>query len=238
MSLNPAAELRGVSKSIGGTPAIVEVSLTARSGEILALVGPSGAGKSTLLRLFAGLEAPDRGAVWIAGRDATKLAPSARGIGWTPQAGGLYGHLSVRANLAFGLASRGWSPVRRNERVAELLTTLGLETLAERRPAQLSGGERQRVAFARALAARPEVLLLDEPFAALDPPVRREFRTRLREWSGGAALVLATHDRDDALAADRIALLNAGRMVQAGTPAELRQRPAEPFVGWFLGFEG
>ncbi|MBL8770815.1 MAG: sulfate/molybdate ABC transporter ATP-binding protein, partial [Phenylobacterium sp.] len=218
------------------------VSLQAREGEFLALLGPSGSGKTTLLRVLAGLEAPDAGAVRFRGEDFLSLPVRQRRVGMVFQHYALFPHMSVARNVAFGLAVRGRgerpSPDEIAERVARLLDLVQLQGLQDRYPAQLSGGQRQRVALARALAVEPRMLLLDEPFGALDAQVRRELRRWLRDLHdrAGVTTVFVTHDQEEALdLADRVAILNAGELVQLGSPAEVYEQPATPFVFGFLG---
>ncbi|MBM7113339.1 sulfate/molybdate ABC transporter ATP-binding protein [Archangium primigenium] len=222
----------------GGTPAVSDVSFTAPSGAITTLLGPSGAGKSTLLRLIAGLELPDAGRVSIAGVDCTHVPVQARGIGVVFQSYALFKHMTVRQNLAFGLETRKLPRRQVAERVEEMLQLVQLEALGERYPAQLSGGQKQRVAFARALAIRPRLLLLDEPFGALDSRVRLE----LREWlqslheRTGVTTLLVTHDQAEALEiSQHVVVMSEGRVAQAGAPEEIYDRPASPFVASFVG---
>ncbi len=220
-----------------GPPAVAGVSFIAPTGGITAILGPSGAGKSTVLRLIAGLEEPDAGRVILHGEDVTDTPVQKRGVGFVFQGYALFGHLSVRENVVFGLRVRG---VPRKEAVAradELLQRVQMEGFADRRPAELSGGQRQRVAFARALAVNPRVLLLDEPFGALDAGVRLE----LGEWllrlhdETGLTTLLVTHDQPEAFAlAGHIVVLFAGKVAQAGTPTELRERPADERLASFL----
>lgn len=230
-----------VSKSFSAYPALNEVSLTMRSGEFVALLGPSGSGKTTLLRILAGLEAPETGTVWFGQRDVTGDKPASRGIGFVFQHYALFGHMTVAQNIAFGLnvMHRSSRPARREiaARVDELLALVQLPQLARRYPSQLSGGQRQRVALARALAREPRILLLDEPFGALDAKVRRELRGALRQIHEGLGLtsIFVTHDQEEAFAlADRVAVLNAGVIEQFATPAEIQSRPATDFVRAFL----
>jgi len=207
-------------------------------GSLTALLGPSGSGKSTLLRVIAGLEAPDAGAVRIAGRDATAVPPQKRGIGFVFQHYAAFKHMTVRDNVAFGLTVRRRPKRDISERVDELLAIVGLDGYQRRYPAQLSGGQRQRMALARALAVEPEVLLLDEPFGALDARVRAELREWLRRLHDEVHVttVLVTHDQEEAMeVADRIVVLNHGRVEQDGPPRELYDRPANAFVMGFLG---
>jgi sulfate/thiosulfate transport system ATP-binding protein len=227
-----------ITKRFGEFEALRGVSLEIPSGSLTALLGPSGSGKSTLLRVIAGLEVPDSGSVVIDGRDATALAPQQRGIGFVFQHYAAFKHMTVRENVAFGLRVRKRPRAEIAARVGELLGIVGLAGYADRYPSQLSGGQRQRMALARALAVEPGVLLLDEPFGALDAKVRAELRAWLR-WLHDevhVTTVLVTHDQEEAMdVADRIAVLNDGAIEQAGAPRELYERPATPFVMGFLG---
>jgi sulfate/thiosulfate transport system ATP-binding protein len=227
-----------ITKRFGEFEALRGVSLEIPSGSLTALLGPSGSGKSTLLRVIAGLEVPDSGSVVIDGRDATALAPQQRGIGFVFQHYAAFKHMTVRENVAFGLRVRKRPRAEIAARVGELLGIVGLAGYADRYPSQLSGGQRQRMALARALAVEPGVLLLDEPFGALDAKVRAELRAWLRRLHDEVHVttVLVTHDQEEAMdVADRIAVLNDGAIEQAGAPRELYERPATPFVMGFLG---
>jgi sulfate transport system ATP-binding protein len=237
-----ALDIRGISKAFGRFPALKEVSLQARDKEFLALLGPSGSGKTTLLRVLAGLENPDAGEVRFAGEDFLALPVRKRRVGMVFQHYALFRHMTVAQNIAFGLSVRkGADRPSKSEiadRVAHLLSLVQLEGLDKRYPSQLSGGQRQRVALARALAIEPRMLLLDEPFGALDAQVRRELRRWLRELHdrAGVTTVFVTHDQEEALdLADRVAILKDGQLVQLGTPNEVYERPADPFVFDFLG---
>ncbi|HEU4979098.1 MAG TPA: TOBE-like domain-containing protein [Solirubrobacteraceae bacterium] len=230
--------LRGLSKSFGAFRALEDVTLEFPAGSLTALLGPSGSGKSTLLRAVAGLERPDAGKVLIDGADVTALPPQRRGIGFVFQHYAAFKHMSVRENVAFGLTVRRRPKAQVRAKTDELLAIVGLEGYADRRPAQLSGGQRQRMALARALAVEPSVLLLDEPFGALDARVRADLRAWLRRLHDEIAVttVLVTHDQEEAMeVSDRIAVLNAGRIEQAGAPREVYERPASEFVMRFLG---
>jgi sulfate/thiosulfate transport system ATP-binding protein len=227
-----------VTKRFGAFAALDGVSLEIPDGSLTALLGPSGSGKSTLLRVIAGLEVPDAGRVEIAGADATGVPPQRRGIGFVFQHYAAFKHMTVRQNVAFGLAIRKRSKAEIAERVGELLAIVGLNGYAERYPSQLSGGQRQRMALARALAVEPKVLLLDEPFGALDAKVRADLRAWLRRLHDEVHVttVLVTHDQEEAMEiADRVAVMDGGRIEQVGGPRELYDRPATPFVMRFLG---
>jgi sulfate transport system ATP-binding protein len=234
--------IEGVEQDFGDFPALRDVSLDIQPGELVALLGPSGSGKTTLLRVIAGLNTPDRGRVFFDGVDATNLAVQDRRVGFVFQNYALFKHLSVADNIAYGLKvrPRRQRPARADiqARVEDLLRFVQLEGLGVRFPAQLSGGQRQRVALARALAIEPRVLLLDEPFGALDARVRKDLRRWLREVhkETGLTTVFVTHDQDEAMElADRVVVLNQGRIEQIGTPAELYDKPASPFVISFVG---
>jgi sulfate transport system ATP-binding protein len=235
-------EISGISKSFSRFPALKNVSLQARDKEFLALLGPSGSGKTTLLRVLAGLEQPDAGEVRFEGEDFLSLPVRRRKVGMVFQHYALFRHMTVAQNIAFGLAVRpraerpGRDEIAR--RVSELLDLVQLEGLEKRYPAQLSGGQRQRVALARALAIEPRMLLLDEPFGALDAQVRRELRRWLREVHdrAGVTTVFVTHDQEEALdLADRVAIMREGELIQLGAPNEVYEKPATPFVFDFLG---
>ncbi len=233
-----AIEARNVSKRFGDFVALDDVSIAVESGSLTALLGPSGGGKSTLLRVIAGLETPDTGEVFISGKEATALAPQKRDVGFVFQHYAPFTHMTVWDNIAFGLTIRRQPKEEVRARVAELLELVQLKGLDKRYPAQLSGGQRQRMALARALAAQPEVLLLDEPFGALDARVRKE----LREWllrlhdEMHVTTIFVTHDQEEALeVADNVVVMNAGRVEQIAPPRELYDHPANPFVMSFVG---
>lgn len=235
-------ETTSVAKQFGRFPALKGVSLFAEDGEFLALLGPSGSGKTTLLRIIAGLETPDAGAVSFRGEDLLAKPVRERGIGFVFQHYALFKHMSVAQNIAFGMrAKKGADRPKEaqiRDKVAELLSMVQLEGLGGRYPAQLSGGQRQRVALARALAIEPKILLLDEPFGALDAKVRRELRRWLRDLHErtGLTTIFVTHDQEEALElADRVAVLKDGALEQVGTPEELYHEPASAFVFDFLG---
>jgi iron(III) transport system ATP-binding protein len=228
----------GLHKAFGSHPVLTGVDLEVPAGSFTAILGPSGSGKTTLLRLLAGFERADAGTISIGDRvvdgPGGQLPPERRQIGYVPQEGALFPHLTVAANVAFGLPSRE----RRGPRAAELLAAVGLAGLGSRYPHQLSGGQQQRVALARALAIRPEVVLLDEPFASLDAHMRASVRADVQRIcrSAGTTAILVTHDQDEALSmADQIAVLRDGRIVQYAAPQELYNRPADPALARFVG---
>jgi sulfate transport system ATP-binding protein len=227
-----------VTKRFGDFVALDGVSLEVADGSLTALLGPSGSGKSTLLRIIGGLEQADAGAVRIGGENVTDVPPQRRGIGFVFQHYAAFKHMTVRDNVAFGLKIRRTPKARIDERVGELLGIVGLAGLAKRYPSQLSGGQRQRMALARALAVEPRVLLLDEPFGALDAKVRAELREWLRRLHDEVHVttLLVTHDQEEALSiADSIAVMDNARIEQVGNPRELYDNPASPFVMGFLG---
>jgi len=235
-------QIQNICKNYGAFQALKGISLTIESGELIALLGPSGCGKTTLLRSIAGLETPDEGAILLHGEDSTRTNVAQRGIGFVFQHYALFRHMTIFENVAFGLrVQRGADRLGRvqiRERVNELLQLVQLDSYARMYPEQLSGGQRQRVALARALAVRPKVLLLDEPFSALDAKVRKDLRNWLRRIHDElhVTTILVTHDQEEALeVADRVVILNAGRMEQVGTPQEIYSHPASPFVYNFLG---
>ena len=235
-------EIRDVSKTFGSFAALKDVSLTVKTGELVALLGPSGSGKTTLLRIIAGLEFPTQGAILFGDEDIVDRDARSRGVGFVFQHYALFRHMTVFENIAFGLRVRPRatrpSQAQIKDRVTELLKLVQLEGLAGRYPSQLSGGQRQRVALARALAVEPKVLLLDEPFGALDARVRQELRTWLRRLHDELHItsVFVTHDQEEALeVSDRIVVMNRGQIEQIGTPDEVYEQPANPFVMNFLG---
>jgi sulfate transport system ATP-binding protein len=227
-----------VSKQFGSFHAVDHVSLEVKTGSLVALLGPSGSGKSTLLRLIAGLEHPDAGRIFLTGEDATHRNVQDRGIGFVFQHYALFKHMTVHQNIAFGLAIRKVPAARIRARVEELIDLVQLQGLGKRYPSQLSGGQRQRVALARALAVEPKVLLLDEPFGALDAKVRKDLRAWLRRLHDEVHVttVFVTHDQEEAMeVADEIVIMNRGRIEQVGTPAEIYDHPASAFVMSFIG---
>jgi sulfate transport system ATP-binding protein len=227
-----------VTKRFGDFTALDDITIEAPDGKLTALLGPSGSGKSTLLRVIAGLEVPDSGTIVVSGTEATHLPPQKRGIGFVFQHYAAFKHMTLRDNVAFGLKIRKRPKPEVRAKVDELLQLVGLDGFADRYPSQLSGGQRQRMALARALAVEPSVLLLDEPFGALDANVRADLRAWLRRLHEQVPVttVLVTHDQEEAMElADRIVLLRDGRIAQVGAPRELYERPADEFVMGFLG---
>ncbi len=238
MTEQNAIVVTGANKRYGDFAALDGVDFTVPSGSLTALLGPSGSGKSTLLRAIAGLDRPDTGTVTINGRDVTKVPPQRRGIGFVFQHYAAFKHLTVRDNVAFGLKIRKTPKADIDARVDNLLEVVGLAGFQTRYPSQLSGGQRQRMALARALAVEPQVLLLDEPFGALDAKVREDLRAWLRRLHDEVHVttVLVTHDQAEALdVADRIAVINKGRIEQVGSPTAVYDSPANAFVMSFLG---
>jgi sulfate/thiosulfate transport system ATP-binding protein len=231
-------EVRNVSKRFGAFQALEDVSLDVEGGSLTALLGPSGSGKSTLLRIIAGLEWPDTGEVILAGEEATALTPQKRGVGFVFQHYAAFKHMTVRDNIAFGLKIRKRPGNEVRARVDELIQLVQLQGFGDRYPAQLSGGQRQRMALARALAPEPKVLLLDEPFGALDARVRAELRLWLRRLhqETHTTTVFVTHDQEEAMeVADRIVVMNKGHVEQVAGPRELYDTPANEFVMSFVG---
>jgi sulfate/thiosulfate transport system ATP-binding protein len=227
-----------VARAFGGHTVLDDVTLTVKPGELLALLGPSGSGKTTLLRLIAGLDQPDNGSITIGEQDATARHPKERGVGFVFQHYALFRHMTVFENIAFALRVRKAPKAEVQKRVTELLKLIQLETLSSRYPAQLSGGQRQRVALARALASQPRVLLLDEPFGALDAVVRRDLRRWLRQLHEEMHIttLFVTHDQEEAFdLADRVVIMHGGKICQEGTPIDIYQHPANIFVHEFLG---
>jgi len=235
-------EIRNVSKQFGSFQALRDVSLDIASGELVALLGPSGCGKTTLLRIIAGLESPDVGSIHFSGEDTTAVHVRERGVGFVFQHYALFRHMTVFDNVAFGLRMkpRAERPSKAviEEKVMRLLQLVQLDWIAKRYPSQLSGGQRQRIALARALAVEPKVLLLDEPFGALDAKVRKELRRWLRRLHDELHVtsIFVTHDQEEALeVADRVVVINQGKIEQQGTPQAVWEHPASPFVYGFLG---
>ena len=235
-------EIRNVSKQFGDFHALRDVSLGIASGELIALLGPSGCGKTTLLRIIAGLETADVGSIHFSGEDTTDVHVRERNVGFVFQHYALFRHMTVFENVAFGLRvkprSERPSDAQIKKKVMDLLKLVQLDWLAERYPSQLSGGQRQRIALARALAVEPKVLLLDEPFGALDAKVRKELRRWLRRLHDELHVtsIFVTHDQEEALeVADRVVLMNTGKVEQIGSPQEVWDHPASPFVYGFLG---
>ncbi|MEW5679903.1 sulfate/molybdate ABC transporter ATP-binding protein [Comamonas kerstersii] len=235
-------EIRNVSKQFGDFQALRDVSLNIQSGELIALLGPSGCGKTTLLRIIAGLESPDVGSIHFSGEDTTDVHVRDRNVGFVFQHYALFRHMTVFENVAFGLRVKPRkerpSEVQIKEKVMSLLKLVQLDWIADRYPSQLSGGQRQRIALARALAVEPKVLLLDEPFGALDAKVRKELRRWLRRLHDELHVtsIFVTHDQEEALeVADRVVVINQGKIEQEGTPQEVWDSPASPFVYGFLG---
>jgi sulfate transport system ATP-binding protein len=231
-------EVRNVSKRFGDFQALADVSIDVQSGSLTALLGPSGSGKSTLLRIIAGLEWPDSGDIRLAREDATALTPQKRKVGFVFQHYAAFKHMTVRDNVAFGLKIRKVPSAEIKERVARLLDLVQLQGFGDRYPAQLSGGQSQRMALARALAPAPKVLLLDEPFGALDARVRAELRVWLRRLheETHTTTVFVTHDQEEAMeVADKVVVMNHGRVEQAAAPRDLYDAPANEFVMSFVG---
>ena len=230
--------VENVSKQFGSFQAVEQINLEIQSGSLVALLGPSGSGKSTLLRLIAGLELPDTGKIILTGKDATNQSVQERNIGFVFQHYALFKHLTVRKNIAFGLEIRKAPKKKIEGKVEQLLELVQLTGLGDRYPSQLSGGQRQRVALARALAVEPNVLLLDEPFGALDAKVRKDLRAWLRRLHDEVHVttVFVTHDQEEAMeVSDEIVVMNKGKVEQVGTPAQIYDHPASAFVMSFIG---
>ncbi|MBC7516173.1 MAG: sulfate ABC transporter ATP-binding protein [Alkalinema sp. FL-bin-369] len=231
-------QVQDVSKCFGSFQALDRVSVDIESGSLVALLGPSGSGKSTLLRLIAGLESPDSGRIFLTGEDATDRPVQDRNIGFVFQHYALFKHMTVRRNIAFGMELRKMDPNHIKSRTEELLELVQLTGMGDRYPSQLSGGQRQRVALARALAVEPKVLLLDEPFGALDAKVRKDLRAWLRRLHDEVHVttVFVTHDQEEAMeVSDRIVVMNKGKVEQIGTPSQVYDHPASAFVMSFIG---
>ncbi|GKQ53743.1 ABC transporter ATP-binding protein [Bradyrhizobium sp. Ce-3] len=234
----PLLRIEGVAKSFGNFRAVDKLSLDIRAGEFFALLGPSGCGKTTLLRMLAGFETPDEGRILLGGNDIAQVLPHARPVNMMFQNYALFPHLSVRDNIAFGLKRAGMARKDIATRVAEMVALVKLEGLEKRKPDQLSGGQRQRVALARSLARRPQVLLLDEPLAALDKKLRESTQGELMELQRrlGMTFIIVTHDQEEAMTmAGRIGVMDAGRLVQVATPRNLYEAPASRWIAEFVG---
>lgn len=235
---NSYVSLKHVNKYFGDFQASKDISFDVKKGKLVALLGPSGSGKTTILRILAGLESADSGEVYIDGQDVTGVAASKRGIGFVFQNYALFRYKTVYENVAYGLKLQKWKKEDIKARVTEMLKLVGLEGVENRYPRQLSGGQRQRVAFARALAPQPHILLLDEPFAAIDAKVRKELRSWLKELieTVGITSIFVTHDQEEAIeVADEIIVTNHGQIEQIGEPIELYQNPKTAFVAQFIG---
>lgn len=231
-------EMKNIDKKFGNYEAAKNINFGIEQGKLVALLGPSGSGKTTILRILAGLEKQDSGDVIIEGRVVNNVPASERGIGFVFQNYALFRYMTVYDNIAFGLEVQKADKKKIRERVSELITLIGLEGLEKRYPNQLSGGQRQRVAFARAIAPNPQLLLLDEPFAAIDAKVRKELRGWLKETirKVGITSIFVTHDQDEAVeVADDIIIINEGNLEQKGTPSEIYKHPRTPFVAQFIG---
>ncbi|HTB34685.1 MAG TPA: sulfate ABC transporter ATP-binding protein [bacterium] len=231
-------EVKGITKRFGAFTAVENIHLDMPSGDLVALLGPSGSGKSTLLRIIAGLETPDEGEVHLTGREATGLSARERNVGFVFQHYALFKHMTVARNIGFGLEVRKVPQAQIDRKVSELLGLIQLQGLGGRYPGQLSGGQRQRVAVARALAPEPQVLLLDEPFGALDAKVRAELRAWVRRLhdATGMTTLFVTHDQDEAMeVANRVVIMDHGRIVQEGSPRAIFDKPATQFVAEFVG---
>ena len=231
-------QMKNVNKTFGSFQASKNINLEIEKGKLVGLLGPSGSGKTTILRMLAGLETADSGDILIDGKVVNDVPASKRGIGFVFQNYALFRYMTIYDNVAFGLKVQKWEKNRIKERVHEMLRLVGLEGLEKRYPNQLSGGQRQRVAFARALAPQPQLLLLDEPFAAIDAKVRLELRSWLREMISavGVTSIFVTHDQDEAIeVADEIIITNQGQIEQIGSPKDIYRTPKTPFVAQFIG---
>ncbi|WP_407152675.1 ABC transporter ATP-binding protein [Bradyrhizobium sp. ORS 86] len=234
----PLLRIEGVAKSFGNFRAVDKLSLDIRAGEFFALLGPSGCGKTTLLRMLAGFETPDEGRILLDGKDIAQVLPHERPVNMMFQNYALFPHLSVHDNIAFGLKRAGMTRAEIATRVAEMVALVKLEGMEKRKPDQLSGGQRQRVALARSLARRPQVLLLDEPLAALDKKLRESTQNELMELQRrlGMTFIIVTHDQEEAMTmAGRIGVMDAGRLVQVATPRNLYEAPASRWIAEFVG---
>jgi iron(III) transport system ATP-binding protein len=235
---SPYLVIERVGKNFGGFVALEDVSLVIGAGEFVSFLGPSGCGKTTLLRAIAGLDPASRGRIAQAGRDITGLPPSERDFGIVFQSYALFPNMTVEQNVGYGLRGAAWPRRRRRERVAELLTLVGLTEHGKKYPSQISGGQQQRVALARALASEPGLLLLDEPLSALDAIVRLHLRSEIRALQRrlGVTTVMVTHDQEEAMSvSDRIVVMNRGRIEQIGSPEDIYRRPVSAFVAGFVG---
>ena len=236
--MSTAIRLTGLRKTFGDVVAVDDVSLEVADGEFLTLLGPSGSGKTTVLRMIAGFEQPTTGTIELAGVDVTNVPPYNRDVNTVFQDYALFPHMSVLANVEYGLMVKKVPKAERRQRAEEALATVQLEGYGSRKPSQLSGGQRQRVALARALVNKPRVLLLDEPLGALDLKLREQMQVELKELQRavGITFVFVTHDQEEALTmSDRIAVFEVGRIAQVGTPTEIYEHPATPFVAGFVG---
>ena len=234
----PLLRIEGVVKRFGGFTAVDKLSLDIRAGEFFALLGPSGCGKTTLLRMLAGFETPDAGKILLGGKDIAQVLPHQRPVNMMFQNYALFPHLSVRDNIAFGLKRLSMPRPQIDDRVAEMVALVKLEGLETRKPDQLSGGQKQRVALARSLARRPQVLLLDEPLAALDKKLRENTQGELTELQRrlGMTFIIVTHDQEEAMTvADRIGVMDSGRLEQVATPRQLYEAPASRWIAEFVG---
>jgi putative spermidine/putrescine transport system ATP-binding protein len=230
--------LNGIVHSYGNARAVDDVTLEVKAGELVALLGPSGCGKTTLLRIVAGFIRQASGQVMIGDRAVDDLPPNLREVGIVFQSYALFPHMTVAENIAYGLVARGVGKAEQRARVAEMLATVRMEGFMDRKPRQLSGGQQQRIALARALAVQPRILLLDEPFAALDKNLRLDMQIEIKRLQRqfGLTAILVTHDQEEAMSiADRIAVMNGGRIEQLGTPVAIYDEPATPFVNSFIG---
>jgi spermidine/putrescine transport system ATP-binding protein len=231
-------EIKGVSKRFHNHPVLQDINLQIRNGEFLTLLGPSGCGKTTLLRLLAGFESPDEGSIWLKGKDITATSPEIRNVNLVFQSYALFPHMSVYENVAFGLRCQKMAPALIDEKVSAVLSMVKLATFAHRKPQHLSGGQQQRVAIARAVVNQPLVLLLDEPFSALDYSLRKSMRIELKDLqrSLGITFIFVTHDQEEALSmSDRIVVMNQGAIEQIGTPRDVYEEPSNLFVAKFIG---
>ncbi len=238
MSDQTYVELKHINKTYGDFQASTDINLSIPKGKLVALLGPSGSGKTTILKMLAGLEQPDSGEIYIDGKEVSHVKASERGIGFVFQNYALFRYMTVYDNIAFGLKIAKWDKKKIDARVKELIELVGLSGMEKRYPRQLSGGQRQRVAFARAIATEPRLLLLDEPFAAIDAKVRKELRSWLKELirEVGITSIFVTHDQEEATeVADEIIITNAGRVEQVGSPLEIYNDPKTPFTAGFLG---